>query len=169
MAACPTIEKNIAGWKSELSGRMCDMRSIGALYERASDAWSVGVCLTEELVWCDAHANAHPDCATAACRAEEVRLALRYLQGKGGGGGYDGKPVYPCPELDQLREWADAAYVNSDTEPRDRQLPCVPPGDKRSLYLPQCSADEAASKGRFFVARRLIDSRKPPVTWTHDA
>ena len=78
-------------------------------------------------------------------------------------------PDYFANKLDQLREWADAAYVNSNTEPRDRPLPCVPPGDKRSLYLPQCSADEAASKGRFFVARRLIDSRKPPVNWTRDA
>ena len=38
MSACPAIEMNMAGWKSDLIGRSGDICSIGVEYENASDA-----------------------------------------------------------------------------------------------------------------------------------
>lgn len=38
MTACPTIERKIAGWKSERSGRRGCIWSTGVAYEKASEA-----------------------------------------------------------------------------------------------------------------------------------
>ena len=126
-------------------------------------AWQKGVCVTEELVWCRAHPNAHPDCATAGCRAEEIRLSLEAIKEEGWEG-FDGDSVYGCPFVDQLHAWSER--LANDTKD-DRQITCVPAGDKRSFHLPQCSGSSAAERSEFYVARRLNDVRKPSRTWTH--
>ena len=127
-------------------------------------AWQKGVCVTEEMVWCRAHPNEHPDCATAACRAEEVRLSLEAI-GENGWKGFDGVSVYGCPFVDQLQAWSDGLSSNGDRN--DRRIACVPAGDKRSFHLPQCDVSSAAERSEFYVARRLNDVRKPSLTWTH--
>ena len=51
---------------------------------KPASAWDYGACVTEELVWCRFHGmDAHPNCDTAGCRAEEVRLSLIHTYGSG--------------------------------------------------------------------------------------
>jgi len=53
---------------------VCIYDKTSKLHRRYNAGWQKGVCMTEEQVWCRAHMQRHPDCATADCRAEEVRL-----------------------------------------------------------------------------------------------
>ena len=53
---------------------VCIFDKTPKLDSRYNAGWQKGVCMTEEQVWCRAHMQRHPDCATADCRAEEVRL-----------------------------------------------------------------------------------------------
>ena len=125
-------------------------------------AWRKRVCVTEEMVWCGAHPNGHPDCATAACRAEEVRLSLEAINDDWAG--FDGVSVYGCPFVDKLQVWSDGLLSVVDKD--DRRIACVPPGDKRSFHLPQCDGANAAERSDFYIARRLNNVRKPSVIWT---
>ena len=123
-------------------------------YSKASQAWEKKHCVTEEMVWCDAHPGEHPDCATASCRAEEIRMSLGDVED------YGGEPVYPCPDLSRLQRWADRMRSLSP------EMACVPDGDKRSFHLPQCSAADAATRSEFYIERRLVSARSQSKTWT---
>lgn len=127
-------------------------------YSSSRQAWDKLFCRTEELVWCDAHPAAHPDCATAGCRAEEVRLSLTSLED------YDGTPGYPCPELTRLQLWVDSTRRAQGKEGKA----CVPPGDKRSFHLPQCTESVAAARSEFHIQRRLVSARFPSQVWNLD-
>mgnify|MGYP006139175429 CR=1 FL=1 len=131
-------------------------------FSGAKLGWRTGVCTTEEIVWCEANGHQHPDCATAYCRAEEIRLSLD----NGKLSDYDGVPVYPCSELDRLQQFVD------DMEARDsgnHRYACVPRGDKRSFYLPQCDSTRAAVVGEFYTNRSQVSVRYPSGTWELDA
>ena len=135
-------------------------------YSWAQEAWRVGLCVTEETLWCDAHPKEHPDCATAGCRTEEIRLSLLFL---GGRSVYEGVPLfYPCPERHRLQTWVERLHAVKFSEvktAREEHIACVPPGDKRSYYLPQCEEAAAIERGEFFVARQLVNARTPDVRW----
>jgi len=120
--------------------------------------------VTEEMVWCRAHPNGHPDCTTAACRAEEVKLSLEAIDDNAWKG-FNGVSVYGCPFVDQLQAWSNT--LSSDGDKNDRRVACVPAGDKRSFHLPQCDGASAAERSRFYIPRRLNDVRKPSMIWTH--
>ena len=118
-------------------------------YKNAHMGWERGACLTEEQVWCRAHPGKHPDCKTADCRAEEIRFALPRHNTPAP----SSEPVYQgCPAADTLRIRLLASNYTV----------CVPNGDKRSLFLPACSAEDAARRGIFFRLRNLVSVRTPP-------
>ena len=112
----------------------------------AGQGWDKGVCPTEEQVWCDANTGHHPDCATAACRAEEVRLSMSAA-------GYRGSTVYKgCPDpatLDLLRAQMTLYQPLGPSGHRDVG-PCVPTDDRRAHYLPVCNTRAAACRSLFY-------------------
>lgn len=108
-------------------------------FSGAKLGWRTGVCTTEEIVWCEANGGQHPDCATAYCRAEEIRLSLD----NGKLGDYNGEPVYPCPELDRLQQFVD------DMAARDHgnhRYACVPRGDKRARTVKRAAQRGACGR-----------------------
>ena len=111
-------------------------------YKEAYRGWDQGVCFTEEQLWCRVHPGKHPACATADCRAEEVRLSLP------GRNGYrnvnalvnDSKrsenmrqPVWSGCSAAQLQAIWNRFLANGVW-----QGACVPLGDKRSMLLRYC-------------------------------
>ena len=121
-------------------------------YESAAHGWDAGVCLTDEQLWCRVNGRErHIDCATADCRAEEIRLSLARL----------GEPptrelVYTgCADPAKALDFYDrVASVSVDVdEPWARTGACgacVPADDKRARWLPVCNATTAACRGLFF-------------------
>lgn len=135
----------------------CIPSTLGG-FKGAKLGWRTGVCTTEEIVWCEARRGQHPDCATAYCRAEEIRLSLDSDKLDD----YDGTPVYPCPELDRLQQFVDDMSARDSD---DHRYACVPRGDKRSFYLPQCDASRAATVGEFYINRAQVSVRYPSAAW----
>ena len=118
----------------------------------AGRGWNAGLCLTEEQVWCQAHPGRHADCATADCRAEEIRLSL-WIRPHGMPDLTPPDPVgvytgCSAPQFqaiyDHIREmnhdwraWADRGLC----------AVCVPESDRRSAYLPVCDEVQARCHG----------------------
>ena len=138
------------------------------LFAGAARGWEKGVCFTEEQVWCNYHgSHRHVNCPSADCRAEEVRLSLfsrnnvNALPSK--------EVVYDaCPKHSVTRIWhhiesmnpkidATASDANHRWAGRSSDTvcaACVPAGDKRSIYLPECTEVQAACRGLFYVPPR---------------
>jgi hypothetical protein len=108
--------------------------------------WGSGVCLTEEQVWCKAHPGRHADCSTADCRAEEIRLTL--WRGADAGGP-SGSPVYPGCSATRVATIHE--HINEMNHGSDRSCAvCVPAGDRRGAFLPECSEAQASCRGLYF-------------------
>ena len=117
--------------------------------------WQLGLCLTEEQVWCRANGNRDLGCNTADCRAEEIRLALWQPSSEVPEEATDGqKPPRAWVYAEcGLQVWDFLEAIN----PGDRKWlgwpkcgPCVPADDPRSKYLPECNATVAACRSRFY-------------------
>lgn len=143
--------------------------------------WWPGLCLTEEQLWCRANHNQHIDCATADCRAEEIRLTrwARDQQGapiaRAGGLNLSSIAAIRASVRHQYDKgcfdaiWADLERLNQNRGwvgwPGGDSFcgPCVPDGDKRSPYLPYC--DDAAAKCRGLYYRPPFPR---PMHYTYD-
>ena len=95
-------------------------------YKDMYHGWDKGKCFTEEQLWCRAHPGKHPDCRTADCRAEEVRLSIpRSDDPKRGERVYDG-----CPQEDVDRIYDHMQYTWDNPyrpPPRGVRSPSPPP------------------------------------------
>lgn len=128
-------------------------------YGGAFRGWLAGVCLTEEQVWCRYHGNhRHRLCPLADCRAEEVRLTLS--ASSGAAPPRDASGVYSGCADAIVRIW-EHNYAMNGKNKDGRCGACVPPGDKRSALLPQCSEEQAACRGIFYAASRNYTGPAP--------
>ena len=120
------------------------------------DGWKKGRCLTSEQVWCRAHPGHHPNCPTADCRAEEIRIAYATSDPDVPASARDGSIKYHgCTNRALLDE------LQADIIVREAQLnlplwdpapvPCVPDGDVRSGLLGRCHPSIARCRGRFYI------------------
>lgn len=134
---------------------------LPSVHEYAYLGWYSGACRTEEQVWCERHGNLHADCATADCRAEEIRITLslpikgadkppsRALVYSKNGGCANTAPLWEL--LDRVHPSAAAGYSRG---PGGTCGACVPADDKRAPYLYQpCNATTAACRAPYYAAR----------------
>uniref|UniRef100_A0A7S4C314 Uncharacterized protein n=1 Tax=Chrysotila carterae TaxID=13221 RepID=A0A7S4C314_CHRCT len=168
---CPTlIVQYILLWVAATSAYVhftaCHHNQLGGV-KGSWRAWDAGLCFTEEQLWCRANPDKHPDCKTADCRAEEVRLSL------------GGDPVLTtvftgCSQADTDRiVFLRRTYglnLTTDTPNDDfvDDAVCVPPGDKRSRNVQLCMTDaEASARGLFYISRPKISIRWPLFNCTN--
>ena len=138
-----------------------DIPACEKTYDMAYQGWDAGVCITEEQLWCRVHGmDKHPECKTADCRAEEIRLSLKR------DGVPDRTPVYTKCEgkfepmlydfYDHLLDMNSRAigWAGNGT-----CAACVPSSDKRARYLPSCNADVAECRGFFYLDANRTHAR----------
>ena len=119
-------------------------------FSLAYHGWDHGVCVTREQVWCQGNPGRHPDCATYACREEEIRLSLS-------ANAVNEPTVYTdCLDrsgLARLRDQMKTERANLAQPSYSSVGPCVPAYDWRALYLPLCNERAAACRAPFYVNR----------------
>ena len=122
-------------------------------FEQAWRGWYLGICYTDEQLWCWKHGGRHADCLTANCRAEEIRLTLFML--------HHAMALPPTP----IPVYSDCMYSiyqriqtqQAASSPWDNCAVCVPSNDKRANFLPHCSAQQASCRSPYYVpANRSI-------------
>jgi hypothetical protein len=122
---------------------------VPSQYSGAWQAWQRGLCLTPEQVWCRAHGSKHINCATADCRAEEIRLSLFRSSGKQMLPSLT--PMYSGCSADQVAELvAHMRAMNGSPRgghPWASCGACVPETDARAAYLPTCTEEQAFCRG----------------------
>ena len=137
-------------WASKsvsVQSQACHPMTASGGYSGAFAGWDSGRCLTQEQVWCQSNgAIRHPDCLTADCRAEEIRLSLVRN---------DPKPkraaVYSgCLETERLLAYYDLVAEMNFNVTWGVCAACVPLTDKRSDFLPQCDGSAAQCRGFWF-------------------
>jgi hypothetical protein len=103
--------------------------------------WNTGTCLTEEQVWCRANGNKHANCATADCRAEEIRMTLANER-------VAREPVYgTCA----VNVYDHIVSMNSGRGQWNSCGVCVPSNDRRAAYLPECDEATARCRGLYWL------------------
>ena len=132
-----------------------------SVYGFAYRGWDAGVCLTEEQVWCRVHPGRRSACATADCRAEEIRLSV--WRSRGDDWNPSRRPAYPdstrctgeiVDHIRALSTCGDNCFESCG--------PCAPPDDRRAAFLPNCTETQAACRGLYYRPR---DERSAQSTW----
>jgi len=137
-------------------------------FESAWRGWASGICLTEEQVWCRANGNRHSDCATADCRAEEIRYSLHRQRTAP-----PRTPVYSDCAYNVYDHFIAMNADNTNGEWAGGRSGvgvqcgvCVPPTDRRAAYLPHCDESKARCRSPYFRPSRVRYTNETIDWWT---